>query len=66
MVRLKPDQPDWWRQPCHVSAARMIGLNSFPDGEDSVWVFSPEVIIALNGAVLNDEDSPAGKTIRFY
>lgn len=42
----------------HVSAARMIGLNSFTDGEDSVWVFSPEVIIASNGAVLNDEDSP--------
>ena len=42
----------------HVSAARTIGLNSFPDREDSVWVFSPEVIIASNGAVLNDEDTP--------
>jgi len=41
----------------HVSAARMIGLNSFPDREDSVWVISPEVIIS-NGAVLTDEDSP--------
>jgi len=36
----------------------MIGLNSFPDREDSVWVFSPEVIIASDGAVLTDEDSP--------
>lgn len=42
----------------HISATRMIGLNSFPDREDSVWVFSPEVIIALDGAVLTDEDSP--------
>ena len=41
----------------HVSAARMIGLNSFPE-RDSVWVFSPEVIIASNGAVLTGEDSP--------
>ena len=43
---------------CHkVSAARTIGVNSA--GEESVWVFSPQVIIdQSNGTALSDEESP--------